>query len=286
MGNQMFQYAAAAGYAQKWNAKVELDTSLLATRSKSENAVHRDFELASLFSGPFNHANHLTCSKLYPRTELTRDRILSKLMRSLAPGELRIQEGFLPLHDGAPAKKLVGLVGRFQSQEYFKGFEQQVREAFQFKLEWPEESLWLRELARQNTTIGIHVRRGDYVSHPVYSKTLGFVGEDYLTKSMRLAEERLGTKPTFLVFSDDHEWCESFFGKDVQIVKHSFFMNPAHSDFMLLTQFQNLIISNSTFAWWAAKLSEPRSSLIIAPKKWAAAGAFDKSIVPDNWLSL
>lgn len=286
LGNQMFQYAAAISLASSWNAHVEVDTSLLNQKVSIGDEVLRDFELGELFKGPFKYSSVITSARLYPASNKIYHRIFSKLMRLILPGELRIQEEHYPIRTSSPSASVVGLVGRFQSQGYFENAESKVRGAFQFKSDLPASAWSLIDLAAMPTTVAIHVRRGDYVSHPVYSKILGFVGEDYLVAAMELAKNRIGDNVRFVVFSDDHEWCKSFFPSDVRVITESFLPNPAHSDFMLLSQFRNIIISNSTFAWWAAKLAEPNASLIIAPKRWSAAGASDANIIPATWLSL
>lgn len=286
LGNQMFQYAAAMSIAIEWNAQLEVDLSLLNNKVSSRDEILRDFELGELFVGPFNRSSMFSSSRLYPATNLIHHRIYSKVIRSFLPGDLRIQEEHYPIIKSSPSASVVGLVGRFQSQRYFQNAENEVQSAFQFKKRLPASAQSLINLAAMPTTVAIHVRRGDYVSHPVYSKTLGFVGNEYLVTAMELAKKRIGNDVRFVVFSDDQEWCKSFFPSDVQVITESFLPNPAHSDFMLLSKFRNIIISNSTFAWWAAKLAEPQASLIVAPKRWSASGASDPHILPSTWLSL
>lgn len=67
-----------------------------------------------------------------------------------------------------------------------------------------------------------------------------------------------------------------FIGDDVESVKnefgheynHSFESNPAIIDFQLIQHADIAIIANSTFAWWAAYLSQKPNAKIIAPEYW------------------
>ena len=54
-----------------------------------------------------------------------------------------------------------------------------------------------------------------------------------------------------------------------------------------MTNFKNFIIPNSTFAWWAAWLSQKKNKIIVAPSKWSgliSENTYD--IVPNDWIKL
>ncbi len=286
MGNQMFQYAAALSLSTDMGATLLIDTSLLGKETRGYDDTVRHFELAQLFKGPFKKADFWDCTALYPLSSSFFHRLAHKLLGGFVKAELIVQRSYDKIELTPGRMNLMGIVGRFQSQDYFKNHEAKVLDAFRIKLPDSEKLRVLLETIRSESTVGIHVRRGDYVTHPGYSKSIGFVGESYLNAAMSYATEKLETKPKFVVVSDDHDWCRSFFGEDVFIVSETFLPNPAHSDFLILSNFRNLIISNSTFAWWAAKIGEANSQLIIAPKKWAKSGSFDQRIIPENWIAL
>lgn len=111
-----------------------------------------------------------------------------------------------------------------------------IREAFQ-----PNSSMNISTLEAKyepaNAT-AVHVRRGDYAEtwrgHGML--TLDFYRDNW-------PEGRV------LVFSDEPEWCAvNLPGEVVHI--------DAITDFMLMRQCQAFLISNSSFAWWAAWLAD------------------------------
>jgi hypothetical protein len=44
------------------------------------------------------------------------------------------------------------------------------------------------------------------------------------------------------------------------------------------------VIANSTFSWWAAKLSNSRQ--VIAPEPWFVGAKEPSQLIPDEWLRL
>lgn len=54
-----------------------------------------------------------------------------------------------------------------------------------------------------------------------------------------------------------------------------------------MTKFKYFIIPNSSFAWWAAWISQEQDKIILAPKRWSGLVDEDKiDIVPDNWIKI
>ena len=75
----------------------------------------------------------------------------------------------------------------YQSSEHFKGYEEEVKRLFRGDIEL-------------SPYIAIHVRRGDYVGHHFY---VDLTNTDYYVEAMKEFPHE-----TFMVFSDDIEWCK------------------------------------------------------------------------------
>lgn len=102
----------------------------------------------------------------------------------------------------------------------------------------------------------VNVRRGDYYSNPEIRLQYGFDVVAYLRIAVAGAIERNGVPPLIQVVSDDVEWCrrELAWMSDVAEVRVPPSEGPI-SDFSIVSGARRLVITNSTFSYWAAHVS-------------------------------
>ncbi|TZF84754.1 alpha-1,2-fucosyltransferase [Pedobacter sp. BS3] len=117
------------------------------------------------------------------------------------------------------------------------------------------------ELFAQNKTIVVHIRRTDYMT---YGKRDISLPIGYFQK--RLAEVENLDSYKVLFVSDDIEFVKASFENKPNYI---FSVNDEITDFQIIQNADIAIISNSSFAWWAAYLSE-KNNKVIAPKNWMA----------------
>jgi hypothetical protein len=130
------------------------------------------------------------------------------------------------------------------------------------------------DLGAGDGTVGVHFRRGDYLMHG-YSLPLSFQEEALaeIAKQCRLSK--------VLVFSDDRDFA-------VLAVEHfdrlgyptdAASPDPGRSeleDFCALATAQHLVMSNSTYAWWAAVLGDHlrgTGRVVVCPTPWMPLSA-------------
>lgn len=168
------------------------------------------------------------------------------------------QFGYKPIPEG----RNQSLLGFFQSAKYFDESTE--------RLFLPTEKLMRlvrdagKDVIHRTCPVAIHVRRGDYVQKPGYHPTQGI---DYYMRAMEQMRKWVGSC-TFLVFSDDLEWCYENFEKNIQIVQKS----KDIVDMFLMAQCRHHIIANSSFSWWGAwlrRLFHNGDHIVIAPHNWA-----------------
>lgn len=183
LGNQMFQYAAVRGIAERQGYEFAIPPS----EFKNEWTDHQLFEAFKL-SGLKNIE--------YVRGDYVRE-------KHFAFDEYLLND----MPDGH------SLYGFLQTEKYFKHIEPQIREDFEFKDEiyFPCKEI-IDTLERP---IALHVRRGDYLTnsenHPPCTK-------DYFQRAIELFDE---SRP-IMVFSDDPNWCNKQFPEDRFLVSEGF----------------------------------------------------------------
>jgi len=172
------------------------------------------------------------------------------------------------------------LDGWLQTEKYFE--QSKIKEIFKFKNEFVEELIQRHQSLFSKKTILISVRRGDFVNNPYFFQISFKYYLLALTKNFPDWQDR-----NLIFTSDDLNYCKYHFS----FLKNVFFLEnlSAMEQMALCSQFDDFVISNSTFSWWIAWLGEKKGSKIIRPIK-NFRGEYaklndDSDYYPDRWIS-
>jgi hypothetical protein len=184
-----------------------------------------------------------------------------------------------------PARAWVS--GYWQSPLYFSDLRSRYRSILapeHFDLSNRAQQI-LHELRRAESPAALHVRRGDYVTNPAANSWHGVCSLDYYNEALSHLASR-GHDATF-IFSDDPLWArEHISHPKVRYVTASKSALD-HEDLVLMSQCRGLAISNSSFGWWAAWLSNAEDPSIVAPMRWFNnAPHSTATLIPDGWVRL
>lgn len=168
--------------------------------------------------------------------------------------------------------------GWFTSYRYFDEYWPAISK----ELDLTEVSLKQLDLVNRRklkNSIGVHVRRGDFLNHA------GYLMKDsvsYYTRALEAAREKVSSDRV-LVFSDDIKWC-----KEQSVFSNADFWEPdfhnPHNDMFVMSMCNALIIANSTFSWWAAWFASNASRSVFAPHSWTKGmDPLKMSLYPPNW---
>lgn len=194
--------------------------------------------------------------------------IISKIVRKYLPSLTSVhqmQSAFdvvLPYSDNKDAY----MIGVFQNAEMVSKISNQVRHKFQFAEFQDEYNLSLQREMKDSQSIAIHVRKAkDYTTNYWFKDTCPL---SYYINAVKYMNTKVDN-PKYYVFTDNPEWVkENFDWLEYKLVDH----NPSfgwgnHFDMQLMSSCHHNIISNSTYAWWAAFINSNDGQIVI-PKIW------------------
>ncbi len=283
MGNQMFQYALGRALSLENNTKLGLDTYDLLDRAPRSRFTFRDYDL-DLFN---IHAEIVMQSSLPWRfRSWGGGRIcfyFNKLRRIIFGGKGK-ERGYLFQKNVLSLGPNAYLDGYWQSHKYFEKYTDIIRNDFTLKLPLPDHIRKLQSEIKADNSVCIHVRRGDYVGNSFHE----VVSKDYYDRALKLLAGKTNISHLY-IFSDDISWCQSnlSFPYKTMFVGKEYAGDRASGHFELMRSCRHFIIPNSSFAWWAAWLSDSKEKIVIAPKKWFGDSLIDTSHrTPEDWVRL
>ena len=270
----MFQYALLVGLQETNQEIVFADISGF----KKYN-LHQGLELERVFpiklqiaeEGPFI-ANKLTLSR-YINKYLP---ILCRKCQFEYP-DFRFIEAIYK-----PKSKKTYYAGYWHHYKYVEPFKNKLIETFKFS--YPDDVHNINAISQigQENSVGIHVRRGDYLKEAQYQ---GICTLEYYKKAIDLVRGVL-KDPVYYLFSNDMEWCKENItplinGSKVVYVDWNK-GKEGFRDIQLMTYCKTLIIANSSFSWWGAFLNKRKEHLVIAPRRWKNT-RYDLNIQMPEW---
>lgn len=289
LGNQLFQYAFGYAMSRRYDVPLVLDASLYSLKNFGTDTP-REYKLdnfnikADVRDRPIGLAGRLLSSRYFRGILGISQKPGFKLPINL------IEERSMAYEERPYFPPSTYYSGFFQSERYFKEFESEIRKQLTLsKAASPEFESFRRLIETANESrisVAIHIRRGDFLTHPDSLKNIGFAPLDYFEKAISFFENKF-PNVSFFVFSDDVEWAKTNIAASSPIIYVS---NPALSDceeLMLMSYCGHNIISNSTFSWWSAWLNKNKNKIVVRPNRWFNNPSWSsKDLLPDSWISM
>ena len=249
LGNQMFQYAATMGIADKIGVGFKIPKHDEIFDDGIGNKLH--IELFDCFDIKPN-IGFINSGKVYQQSGFEFDDSVFDIKN----------DDFT-------------LYGFYQTEKYFIHIQDKVRKEFTFKQHIVDECKNIIDNYFDNP-ISLHIRRGDFLTNSGnhYNQSLEYYA-DALSKFEKGRQ--------VIIFSDDPAWCmeQDLFSDDSFIISEQ---ADSYHDLYMMTQCNDFIIANSSFSWWGAWLAN--RGRVIAPKKWFGpnnAHLNTKDLYPNHW---
>lgn len=181
------------------------------------------------------------------------------------------------------------VTGYWQSEKYFKGIENKIREDLQIRIEPSASNKVLLDKIRSANAVSLHIRRGNFVQIDFVNKVHGTCSMDYYQKAVDLISEKI-SNPVFYIFSDDIPWAKQYLSLNFETVFVD--INDAKTDYedmRLMSNCKHHILANSTFSWWGAWLNPSKEKIVVAPKIWFADEKLNSEtadLIPEEWIRI
>ena len=287
LGNQMFQYALGYTLSKTKNVPLYFDLRLMEDEmiKPSPRNVPRDFDLDIFgIKKEIVSKKDLIKTVQFPNNYRLRKYIsiiLDKLNLFIFYEKKRVFNERI-LNNNF---KNIYLDGLWQSEKYFKDFRDDILSLYNFDvIKKKEKNINFLKKIDISKSICLNVRRTDFINNPEHN----VVNINYYKNAVLNFINILGNDLKIYVFSDDLEWCKKNLKfNNINFVEHEYAGYKFYDYLYLMSCFENFIIPNSSFGWWACWLSKYKDKIIMTPERWS--GLIDESlidIVPPEWIRI
>lgn len=189
-------------------------------------------------------------------------------------------------------KKVKYVFGFFQDERNFRAIADTIKKELLVSSEPTRQNVEMLEAINATNAVCLHIRRGDYLN-PRW-KGLQICNYEYYNNAINYILDRV-ENPVFYVFSNTHkdlEWIKSNYKfKDTRENRKINLVfvdleNPDYEELRLMYNCKYFIISNSTFSWWAAYLSQNNEKIVLVPERWNLASEMDYTIYLKDWIKI
>ena len=263
LGNQLFQYNY--GLDLRNNNKYDVKFSTLLLNLNLPGVTKRNYELQDLID-PQDFIKNFKSFFCFLMSRFTKKRVAT---------DKSYQE----------IKDIKYVLGYFQDyllvERNWDSLKKLMLESNKFK-----KLLTDREI--ESNDIGIHVRRGDYLSSDSAREYHGILNFNYYlncVKKAALTNKFLRVK---IVTDDSYNVLELINELKEIDLDSEIISRDSIEDLRELIDSSVLILSNSSFSWWAGFLSSKiHRSEIYVPDKWVAIDNSNYSrLIPPNWIKV
>lgn len=291
LGNQLFCYAAARRLAWVNHAELVLDN---VTGFQYDHQYQRKYALDAFKipvriatpeerKEPFGRIRRYFARKIANYQPLNKKRYIHQVGVKFDPDILSLN-----LQEGATYFDPFG-----QSELYFSDIYELINQDLAMVMPSDENISDLLKKIEKTESVAIHIRW----FNPNDMRHMTNISLEYYANAI-LFIKKIIINPHFFIISDYPDLAEIKLShllekQPYSVVKYNGTAENSLTDFYMMRRCRHFIISNSTFAWWAAWLGEKSNpkSRIIAPRQTldpnsnVTAWGFPK-LIPERWIKL
>ena len=284
LGNQLFQYAAGRAVSIRTGMHLKLDVV---------SGFKYDFDYRRKYLLDNYNIKAATASGVeslnFPGSRTFR-RIL-RAVNQLLPSQLRFylfEKGFDEPHQrfdsrviNVSARPTMFMEGNWQSEKYFSDVSGEIRN--DLAMVTSSNAPLCREAVVIKDCPAVAVGVRSYAEVPEHGRHFHEpIAATYYARAFDLVLKRM-PMARFFVFTDNPAWALNVIPKHYKVdVVESRPYEKTPEKLWLMTLCKHFIISNSSFDWWGAWLSDNPDKVVIAP----AGRTNNKDMIPERWVCL
>ncbi len=278
LGNQLFQLAAGHFFASQFGARYSLDSNNLHIENSHQNSDLSQIEsinrecLEDLKSDRFVLTNRLlrklirSNNQFATRSNVITDRNWQEIYENLQS----LDSNLLQM-----SRRTWDLYGYFQdpqliTEDLLNGLRVLINTSLEFKKE--SHALSTHEFN------ALHIRGGDYLTSKIHAN----LQRDYYINAM---EHFTQHELPLIVFTNDSLHAVQILGTNVKYKIQDSSGMSAIEVMHLMAMSRNLVISNSTFSYWAARLKSTPGP-VFAPRNWYTTNSIHRIQYEHHWIAI
>ena len=271
LGNQIFQFSALVGVANKNNYEYFVPIESLQERGVcTDSKTNTNFRYALSLLECFD----INCN-LNSLSEFN-----NKITNTYNEPHHHFDSNIFNINDNTY------ITGYFETEKYFEHCPELIRGLLKFRPKIEKISAErIKNINKENKKLlSLHVRRGQ--DRPSVQDYHPFIDKEYYENCLKHFNSN---EWKVIVFTDDFEWAKENIKFD-DIHFHEWcveYKRPDFIDLCMMTYCDSHIIANSTFSWWGAWLCKNRDNQkVFAPKTWFGPALNNKStvdLIPERW---
>lgn len=282
LGNQLLQYFAAENLSKQTGRDLVLDLSWFVQKGNRNGLLDvRHYELNN-----YDFSQHLpTESELSWKNSIYTERLIKVLPKKLSTLLGIFEEPSQNLSISL-SRRQITIFGHWVNEPIVPESVQLRNLLIDGISRKSAEYLRLSEDVQRDRVISVHMRLGDYEK---FSYQYAIRDPNYFVNAVQTVKHKFNEKHLkFWIFSDNPKKASQILSNIVEpdLVFDEKLNLSVSEELALLSKSSAIICSNSTFSWWAAKMSN-ENSIVIFPREYMRGIEFSQTgLYSKNWTYL